>query len=313
MTWLLVVAGIVLIGAVALASGWWMRRRVVRRHPPVGQIVRVDGARLHVVVRGEGRAVVFLHGCDGEFADFTGRLLDRAARDFRVVIFDRPGYGYSSRPAGRLSIAAQVELLRAALAQLEIEQPVLVAHGWSAYLALAWALEHRGELSGLVLLNPLCSADEHARTSGARRRAIARASAAMTPVTSPLGGWRMRRKALRARFAPEPVPAGALDAMLAFELWRPAQRRARAGDLASAHAASESLTSRYAELELPVLIVVGDQDRVASPSRHGYRLHNQLHQSRLTVLERAGHMIHLTRPGAVMEAIHAGLMAGVAE
>ncbi len=46
------------------------------------------------------------------------------------------------------------------------------------------------------------------------------------------------------------------------------------------------------------MIVVGDSDRVAVPARQGYRLHNQVHRSRLVVLPNAGHMIHITRPDA---------------
>ena len=53
--------------------------------------------------------------------------------------------------------------------------------------------------------------------------------------------------------------------------------------------------------EMTVVIVVGVCDRVSSPSRHAYRLHNQVDHSHLVVLKRAGHMIQLTRPDSVMQ------------
>ena len=58
--------------------------------------------------------------------------------------------------------------------------------------------------------------------------------------------------------------------------------------------------------EMTVVIVGGVCDRGASPSRHAYRLHNQVHHSHLVVLKRAGHMIQLTRSDSVMETIHQG-------
>jgi pimeloyl-ACP methyl ester carboxylesterase len=111
---------------------------------------------------------------------------------------------------------------------------------------------------------------------------------------------------MRARFAPEPVPTGteATDPLLAFRRARPAQRQARDEDFEASFESASQLAGRYATLSLPLVIVVGDGDRVAVPSRQGYRLHNQVHSSRLIVLPAAGHMVHITRPDAVMDAIH---------
>jgi pimeloyl-ACP methyl ester carboxylesterase len=113
--------------------------------------------------------------------------------------------------------------------------------------------------------------------------------------------------ALRAKFSPEPVPfAEALVPLReAASVRRPSERRRLARNTASLRAAA-GLVTRYRYIEMPVVIVVGDGDQVASPSRHGYRLHNQVHHSHLVVLPRAGHMIQLTRPDSVMETIHQG-------
>ena len=121
----------------------------------------------------------------------------------------------------------------------------------------------------------------------------------------PIVGRRVDRATLRVRFAPEPVPTTeATDPLIAVRRARPRERQARAADFKASMAGARELAMRYGEITVPLVIVVGDGDRIATPALQGYRLHNQLHHSRLIVLEGAGHMIHITRPDAIMDAIH---------
>jgi pimeloyl-ACP methyl ester carboxylesterase len=305
MIWLLISAGVIAFGGVLLGYDRWKRREVTQRYPAEGERVSVDGVNVHVLVRGSGRPVVLLHGNYGDATDFSGRLRERVSRDFKAVIIDRPGYGHSERPPDGLSVSGQAELVRDAVRRVGVEQPLLVAHSWSGFLALAYALEHGSELAGLVLLNPLCYADDNSRHTDPQGHLITRASDRLTPVLQPLVGYRVYRATMRARFAPEPVPdTEATDPLLAFRRARPAQRHARDEDFTASYDSAGELSARYNEIGLPLVIVVGDSDRVAVPARQGYRLHNQVHRSRLVVLPNAGHMIHITRPDAVMDAIH---------
>lgn len=55
--------------------------------------------RLHYVERGHGEPLVLLHGNGSMIQDFeTSGLIEAAARTYRVIVFDRPGYGHSERP-----------------------------------------------------------------------------------------------------------------------------------------------------------------------------------------------------------------------
>lgn len=305
MSWLLIAAGVLAFGGVLLGYDRWKRSQVEQRYPAEGERVKVDGIGLHVLVRGEGRPVVLLHGNYGDATDFSGRLRERVTRDFRAIIIDRPGYGFSERPPDDLSVTGQAELVRKAVQSTGADHPLLVAHSWSGFLALAYALDHGSELAGLVLINPLCYADDTTRRTDPHGHMISRASDRLTPVLQPLVGYRVYRATMRARFSPEPVPdTEATDPLLAFRRARPEQRHARDQDFSASYQSAGELSTRYHELTLPLVIVVGDSDRVAVPSRQGYRLHNQVHSSRLVVLPNAGHMVHITRPDAVMEAIH---------
>ena len=101
---LAVVAVLVLLALVNHAVARWAERR----HPPEGEFIEVDGARLHHSDRGTGRPVVLLHGNAVTGDDYnTSGVAERLVGTHRVVIFDRPGFGHSDRPRGRLWTAAE--------------------------------------------------------------------------------------------------------------------------------------------------------------------------------------------------------------
>ena len=129
--------------------------RAERRHPPKGSFIVVDGVRLHYSDRGEGGPVVLIHGNAVAGDDWnTSGVAELLLQTHRVIIFDRPGFGYSERPRGRMWTAdQQAELLHKALHQLGIEQPVVVGHSWGTIVALALAVRHQADLAGLVLLS----------------------------------------------------------------------------------------------------------------------------------------------------------------
>ena len=77
---------VALVGsAIVLAlvtAGWVQRRalRAARKSPPEGQLLDIDGVRLHCVERGAGPPVVLIHG-NAVTLDFEASgLIDRLAK-----------------------------------------------------------------------------------------------------------------------------------------------------------------------------------------------------------------------------------------
>jgi pimeloyl-ACP methyl ester carboxylesterase len=294
---------IVITGSAAIIA---LLRRPAAQHSSVvsdPHLVHVEHTHLHVIDRGEGRTVVVLQGDDGDASDFMAPLLARVAYDFRALLIDRPGCGGSDRSRHDSTLDSQTRVIRLALRELGAEQPLLVAHSWSAVAALALALRYPDDIAGLVLINPLCYADASIRATDPQLRVVSR----LGSLVAPMVGRPAHDAALRVKFSPEPIPFPETLVPLreAASIRRPSERRRLARNTASLRSAA-GLVTRYGDIEMPVVIVVGEGDRVASPSRHGYRLHNQVHHSHLVVLPRAGHMIQLTRPDSVMETIHQG-------
>ena len=72
-----------------------------RRHPPLGKFIELEGVKLHYIERGppDGPVLVMLHGNGTLLQDLMlSGIVDAAAQKFRVICFDRPGFGHSSRP-----------------------------------------------------------------------------------------------------------------------------------------------------------------------------------------------------------------------
>ncbi len=114
---------LVATAAALAATALWVNhraRRAEREHPPLGRFLEVDGVRLHYAERGQGQPVVLLHGNGSMIEDLAiSGLIDLLAERYRVIAFDRPGYGYSSRPRDRIwTPDAQADLLLEACRQL---------------------------------------------------------------------------------------------------------------------------------------------------------------------------------------------------
>ena len=131
-------------------------RQVERDFPPIGQFVDVPGARLHVVVKGQGDAVLLVHGLGGQLRHFTYEIVDLLAAKYRVVAVDRPGSGYSERASGAAAnLSAQADALAALIDVLELHRPVVVGHSLGGAVALALAQRHPERVAGLALIAPL--------------------------------------------------------------------------------------------------------------------------------------------------------------
>jgi len=77
----LLILALVVIGLVAFTAR--TAARVEAGLPPQGRFIDVPGARLHVVEKGEGPALLLIHGLASNLRHFTYGVMDRLAADYR--------------------------------------------------------------------------------------------------------------------------------------------------------------------------------------------------------------------------------------
>lgn len=269
---------------------------------PPGEFVTAAGVLVHYVIHGEGRPVIYIHGAKGSVYDLLLSVGDRLAERYTAVAFDRPGAGFSARATrDGGSPPAQAAVLRAAAAELGLRRPILLGHSFGAAVALAWALDAPTDVAAVVTLGgymlplggppPWVVALMRSRTT---LRTVGR-----------LGRSRLGRplvdSALRRAFFPGRPPNEYVRIAPAMAL-EEARLVNDGEDRKNAEAGLQALQPRYRDLDIPVVIVVGAQDRIVPPST-SEQLHALLPRAEIVRLSASGHMPQFTEPDAVLSAV----------
>jgi pimeloyl-ACP methyl ester carboxylesterase len=296
------------LGALALAAlaNRWAAQRAERRHPPLGRFVEVDGTRIHYLERGSGEPLVLLHGNGSMVEDFVSSgLLDRAARSYRVIAIDRPGYGHSARPRGRIWTAdRQADLVDEVLARLGVKRAIVLGHSWGTQVATALARRSPNRVAGLVLVSGYYFPSVRADAVLFSPPAIPIIGDVLRYTIAPLIGRAIWPHLIRKIFRPAPIPEKFARFPREMAL-RPSQLRASAAEAALLIPTAFAASDGYEQLGMPVAIVAGEGDRIVDAHAQSGRLHEAVRDSTLTVLPGIGHMVHQNDPAAVLAAIDA--------
>ena len=279
-------------------------RKAERDNPPAGKFLTIDGCRLHYVEQGEGEPLVLLHGNGSMIQDFkSSGLVDLAAKQYRVLVFDRPGYGHSDRPRTSIWTAdLQADLICKALQRLNIPRALVLGHSWGASVAVALALKHPEMVRGLVLASGYYYPTPRADTIMLSGPAVPVIGDIIKFTIAPLLARLIWPGMLRKIFGPRPVPAKFAGFPKEMAL-RPSQIRASAAEAALMVPAALSHCGDYAALKMPVTIIAGEEDRLIDTEEQSARLHRDVVQSDFGSLAGEGHMIQQTATASVMAAI----------
>ncbi|MTE00268.1 alpha/beta fold hydrolase [Paracoccus sp. YIM 132242] len=290
--------------AIAAVVNHRLARKAEQDNPPAGSFLTVKGVRLHYVERGSGEPVVLLHGNGSMIQDFeSSGLVDLAARKYRVIVLDRPGYGHSDRPRNTIwTPGAQADLIHDALERLGVTRATVLGHSWGCSVAVALADRYPALVSGLVLASGYHYPTARLDVVGMAAPAVPIVGDVIRYTVSPILSRLIWPILMRKIFGPQAVPekfAGFPKAMAV----RPSQIRASAAE--SALMIPDALVARdaYPRLGMPVAIITGAEDRLVDPDRQSARLHGDIPHSSFRRIPGAGHMIHQTATEAVMSAI----------
>jgi pimeloyl-ACP methyl ester carboxylesterase len=280
-----------------------LAKKAEKDAPPVGEFVRVDGVQLHYVEQGEGEPLVLLHGNGSMLQDFAcSGLLDTASRSYRVVAFDRPGYGYSDRPRSKVWTAdAQAELLHGALQVLGIPRAIVLGHSWGASVAMALARKHPEMVKGLVLASGYYYPTVRTDVLLLSWPALPVLGDVLRFTVSPIMARLLWHRLLNRLFWPNEIPSKFKGFPKELAL-RPSQIRAAAEEAALMIPQAFHETGGK-HLRMPVVIVAGQEDQIVDSKKQSERLHTELTASKMISIPRSGHMVHQTDTGFVLRAI----------
>ena len=123
---------------------------------PPGQMVDVDGHKMHVYSVGEGDKTLVLMAASGTVCpslDFKN-LYPGLEGECRIVVVEKFGYGYSDTVDRPRDVASLLSDTRAALAGAGIRGPyILCPHSYSGLEALYWAQTYPDEVEAIIGLD----------------------------------------------------------------------------------------------------------------------------------------------------------------
>jgi pimeloyl-ACP methyl ester carboxylesterase len=255
----------------------------------------VDGVRVRYLDTGptDAPAVVLLHGFASSLETWDP-VVAPLAKTHRVLALDLKGFGWTDRPPGDYSPAAQARLVLALMDARGIEQAAIVGHSWGSSVALAVALAAPQRITRLALYDAWVFEEQlPAFFLWARAPGVGETLFAL---------WYDQRPDERMALA-------FYDQDLVNEPLVDAVARAldRPGTLAAALAAVRGqryadVEARYRTIDKPALLLWGREDRV-TPVRFGERLARELPHADLIVFPRCGHFPMIEATGASTDAL----------
>ncbi|MFQ5571345.1 MAG: alpha/beta fold hydrolase, partial [Rhodothermales bacterium] len=122
---------------------------------PPGRLVDVGSHRIHIFCLGEGLSTVVIDTGWGDASANWHSLQTRIARDTRVCVYDRAGYGWSEPGPEPRSSRQVVHELKRLLEAAGLEGPyVLVGHSLGGLNMHLFASQYPAMVAGVVLLDP---------------------------------------------------------------------------------------------------------------------------------------------------------------
>jgi pimeloyl-ACP methyl ester carboxylesterase len=286
-------------------------------------VTAADGTELHVEivepkVRNDKPTIVFVHGFALDMGTFYFQRKALAEQgDHRLVFYDQPGHGRSSKlKSGDYDIAALGKSLGAILDKVVPEgHIILVGHSMGGMTLMAFAEQYPewfGErVTGVVLMST--SAGLIDKTKIGLQTLAARASAPFFPIWS--GAARLGGGAIdKARFASSDL-AWLLTRRYGFGDSRPSPSLVTFVEHMNSKTSVETLTkylrtlythNRFPALSalrgVPVLVIVGTKDYL-TPVTHSEEIARYLPEAALVKIENSGHVVMLEKADEVNAAL----------
>ena len=244
--------------------------------------VEANGIRIHVEDQGTGPWLVLSHSlaCATDmWAEQIAVFRDR----FRVLAFDTRGHGGSDALSGPYTLDLLADDLEALLDQLGIGRCHFMGLSMGGMIGMTHALRHPGRFASLILCDTSSRIGPEAAPVWEQRIATARSQGMDALVDPTIGRWftertRARRPDLVARVAamiratPVEGYVGCCQAIPSIDL-----------------------TARLGAVQVPTLVVVGDQDP-GTPVEMSRAIQQAIPGAQLGVIPQAAHLANMEQP-----------------
>ena len=249
----------------------------------------VNGIDIRYTVTGDGPWLALSHSlaCNLEMWD---EEVKRLSKRFKVLAYDSRGHGESGAPTGPYTLDMIADDIKGLFDHLGIERAHWIGLSMGGVFGLATALRHPGIFRSLVLADTSSKLADEGIAAFRQRVAAAREGTMEAMVEPTLKRWfkdsfRAKKPALMARVG-DWIRKTPLDGYVGTSAAIPAI----------------DVTHRLREIDIPVLVIVGEDD-VAMPVAMAQVLARELPDAELVVIPDAGHLSNLEQPEAFNAAL----------
>ncbi len=312
----LLAGGAILILVLALLGAAYQYAATVqdlRRFPPSGKMLRVEGCRLHSVVQGEGGPAVVFDSPVGASSLGWALVQPQVARFTKTLSYDRAGYGWSDPGPRPRSSGRMVTELHELLRRSQVPPPyVLVGASLGGCNIRLFAFRYPKEVAGIVLVDP-AHEDQFIRSPSAK------------PKVMPLRIFQLASRLGIMRLAGMPIDVAGMN-VLPPGLQRTATAIGyRTSGVDAIVAETAAIDQSFTEVRqgrmsagktplghVPLIVLTRQEEtRPIGEEAEQYAIWVALHRDlaaestmgRQVIVEKSGHFIAVDRPAAVIEAI----------
>ncbi len=258
-------------------------------HSDHSHFVNVDGARVHYQEFGDASKppIVLIHGYTASVYVWKTAAPLLGLGGFRVIAVDLLGFGYSEKPAWfDYSIQSQARSVSRFMNRLGLGRATIVGSSYGGAVALTLTLDYPERVEKLVLVDAVCN-DEPKNHPILRLASLPGIGEVITPFLCDSKSFmKMRMHGTLAKANHHMITRDRIESII-----RPLSA---ADGHHSVLTTSRNWSANHIErdahqINQPTLIIWGEEDTVI-PIRNGYKLHQEMLNSRLVVLKDCGHV-----------------------
>ena len=264
--------------------------------------IEIDGTRLRYIKSGKGPVLVLLHTLRTQL-DLFEKIIPELSKHFTVYALDYPGHGYSDIPKARYDAAFFTAAVEGFLDKFDLRNVTLAGVSIGGSIALIIASRRNPRVARVIAINPY----DYAKGRGMARSSLFGWVVNYVSLVPVVGEAVMRLRnflIMKSILQGGVADAESISPALLKEMYlvgnRPGHYRAFLSLLRNAKS-WEAATKDYGRIEVPVMLIWGDQDWARPSEREHDRM--LIRGAEMTTLKRGGHFLALDRPEEVRDLI----------
>ncbi len=232
----------------------------------------------------EAPVVLFIHGFPFNKSMWNAQF-EALKPTNRVIAYDVRGHGNSEAGTEDFSIELFVEDLLGFMDTLQLDQVILCGLSMGGYIALSAIEKHPERFSGLILSDSQCLADTP--------EAIEKRMAAIESIREK-GAELYVEQSIQNLFAAASFETKQMEIGNVKEMMSKTTAQSMCNTLHALSVRKETC-SKLSELTVPILILVGKEDKITPPKVARLML-EKTQNSTLTIIEDAAHLANIENP-----------------